>query len=1417
MPRKLSLWLITLFILACVHVYADHEIIELSSSSLTLEYQNKNSESSLDYIILPQDSYNKIELHNTHTSTGEFIEFSDNVSSLPVSLEYRGKVHFFHLFRLRISDTLQYDDQNHQIERLKYSIHFASETSLTEKSFNSHMLPFFEKHVLNAEHLPYFVSHPSLPEETEKRLAFFQQEGHFFYLHKEPGFYKVDLKEIEEDNPDINAEKPLFFDHEFNQLPSHIRSNHAIYYQPEYEDKFTDKSAVWLMFPESEKKEAKEFPLHIPESSPQQPGQDFYLTEYQATAPRDYYFPDKDPDALPDAREAILYHLECNQYSQSKTITLPNRSSTQPDTLPLSLSFANPHRAHDVNYRIAWNNREIGRLESTNNEEFFRIELEIPHQVFRGVRRHTLTIINEDDPRNVLYLTDFNVKYNIRLDSTDPMVIDTSLEQTGNPLELPTIYHDYPLVFFQMNDSIKRYSYHFDERYNYAGDRLINVLLPGSTEEKGIFHFFPAQTVPAANPEPFEPPLDSLKKDAEVLLITHPEFKDIAEQYAEIHPDHLIGIYSIKDLYHVFTGGLHTPEAIQHFLTYRLSITREVVPEFAIFLGDCTNDYKNRLGTDIRNYVPTMRYYRGREGFASDYKLGSLLGEGFFNDIILARLPFNNREDFENYLDKASHYKNREEMEEWNHHIAYLADDDGFERYTNKLYEDVPPVLESTKIHLKDYLLEDNFYIPWEVAYQERIKVSPECTSDILDLLQEGVAFSQYLGHGAPNILSHERILFGGDSDNSDFLNLEANYRPTFMSMMTCSTGAIDYPLPPWNINISEDFLRTRGSGAIALFVPSGKGYPTQHMVLSRLLQDYVFFDNVRNFGSIVSNTLNSYYLEEENEFHSAMFLLLGDPLLDLQLPELHPSLEITPSHTGKKSPQDLEISAPFSSERNVPSVLTRREDFTREHNLFNPLQVPDEAGTYYLKANKDNIIHYGNFEVTDYAPSLTKKQEEEPLKPGENTFTLQIENPSQIDWYEGELDFQLSLLSDGKDSQTRTASFSHLKPESTESFNFSAELKPGIYQSRVSLNIAGIEVYENTRHWFVPFDDYQEKGKDSLLMISAHPESYILTGGQSSLQFTLFNPTDTVLEDISLNLTTPQLDSYLIEDKTFTLSPFEKKSWKWDEHFPLQDMDAASEYLTFKISGKNTDILPEEFNIPLLKPGYLELVSPIKISPSSPFEGQSLFFELTIQNTGDRKSSRSGIQFYEKKEGEEAETLQVTPRPHIEPLKPGEKKSVRFRHSPWKNQGNRIYSTSIEENRGTFEPEYASKEIYIRENFNFQTHRAMTMGPRTEEDREERAVYLQAIFSNTGERDAEGVVVNFFRSSSQTPENKIGEIYLDKVEAGKTYSVPLRWENVPEGFVRWTYNVGLKVSTARVSHVEEAEHEAELVEELQE
>ena len=119
---------------------------------------------------------------------------------------------------------------------------------------------------------------------------------------------------------------------------------------------------------------------------------------------------------------------------------------------------------------------------------------------------------------------------------------------------------------------------------------------------------------------------------------------------------------------------------------------------------------------------------------------------------------------------------------------------------------------------------------------------------------------------------------------------------------MTCNSGAIDYPLTPWNICITEDMMRVKDGGAIACFVPSGPGITSLHREMSKSLGRAIFDCGLRGFGELTTLAKAQYALAGTYDDMIFMYHLLGDPVASLQLVGRRGSFTLQPAARPRRA-----------------------------------------------------------------------------------------------------------------------------------------------------------------------------------------------------------------------------------------------------------------------------------------------------------------------------------------------------------------------------------------------------------------------------------------------------------------------------------------------------------------------------------
>lgn len=489
-------------------------------------------------------------------------------------------------------------------------------------------------------------------------------------------------------------------------------------------------------------------------------------------------------------------------------------------------------------------------------------------------------------------------------------------------------------------------------------------------------------TPDAALPVNFEPvatshvDLRSTATQADYIVIAHPDFMEPMRRFVarKKKEDHKVLLVDTQTVYDQFAHGQETPEAIKRFIDYAARYYEAPAgfspATFVLLVGDATSAYKNEFRNNVMNYVPSYTMRSGSssgEQWASDHWYTTIFGNDDLADVMLGRLSVNNRTDLENILSKLEDYENTSGAKsDWHSHVGFVADHTEFDQPTKRIAELVPPSYSVTRLSLSEEPWEDNFYFPAEVAESKKAKVSPEMTRKIRDLFNKGAGVVWYFGHGSPNVWSTQRIWFGGDSENSDNLKLRNRDRLPIVLNMTCNSGAIDYPMPRWNVCISEDFMRVPNGGAIACYVPAGPGMVLLHEQLSRELVRALFADRVEPLGAALNLACYRYLAAGHSPDLVRMFILLGDPSM---MTAIKPTGGMFTQGLAKASELKLcgwDYHVTYAQDRPVTVSLMLTLENSSEFpmrdavvkGIGRDLEIESDAVCFFPKERRDVVIH---------------------------------------------------------------------------------------------------------------------------------------------------------------------------------------------------------------------------------------------------------------------------------------------------------------------------------------------------------------------------------------------------------------------------------------------------------------------------
>ncbi|MBO4499760.1 MAG: type IX secretion system sortase PorU [Bacteroidaceae bacterium] len=362
-----------------------------------------------------------------------------------------------------------------------------------------------------------------------------------------------------------------------------------------------------------------------------------------------------------------------------------------------------------------------------------------------------------------------------------------------------------------------------------------------------------------------------------------------AERLAEAHRnvDGLeVVVVPANQIFNEFSSG--TPDATAYRRFLKMLYDRDHRLRYLLLFGDGAWD--NRMVTpawtgknpdeyllcyESDNSISEVKSYVAEDYYAllEDGKNGNVLSQKI--DIGVGRFPVVTVQDAKSMVDKTISYINGNYAGSWQNSVLMLGDDgDGntHMEQSDKIADNIAAMNPSLNIRK----------IYWD-TYKMEVSASgnsyPEVRRDILKELEKGALLVNYIGHGSPDVLSHELVM-----DKGDFLKLSSQHLPLWVTA-SCDIAPFDAAYDM----IGKNALLNPVGGALALFATARTVYSSQNYKIA-----WLFNQNLMNpelaLGDVVRETkvqlvtpMSPYQDYSENKVH---FVLLGDPALHLALPE---------------------------------------------------------------------------------------------------------------------------------------------------------------------------------------------------------------------------------------------------------------------------------------------------------------------------------------------------------------------------------------------------------------------------------------------------------------------------------------------------------------------------------------------------
>jgi hypothetical protein len=373
---------------------------------------------------------------------------------------------------------------------------------------------------------------------------------------------------------------------------------------------------------------------------------------------------------------------------------------------------------------------------------------------------------------------------------------------------------------------------------------------------------------------------------ADYIIITHKDFLPAAENLANFRRNNLSGfdnprvaIVDVEEIYDEFSFGLLDPYALKEFAKYAFESWQAPAPKYVALLGDMSYDYRKLLPDSRPNFIPSLPHQQNTYGQAvADNNIVAVAGNDFIPDMIIGRISCETLAEANILVDKIMSYPD-DNTKLWKQNVLLIGagqtlSDENFFRFND---ENI--LLENSYIKNNGYTASKVFRYPNKDAHVPFQGDGPQ----IREAFNDGAVLANFYGHGGGYQWD---LVFLDD----DIYLLENGGRLPMITSVTCYTAHFD------NQNVfGEQFNKVPGKGSIGFWGHTGLTLWGTGKDMNKKIYNHIFNNKRYQIGDAIFaakleySSQSVYYVND----HLALLTLLGDPALELALPQA-PDFAIT-------------------------------------------------------------------------------------------------------------------------------------------------------------------------------------------------------------------------------------------------------------------------------------------------------------------------------------------------------------------------------------------------------------------------------------------------------------------------------------------------------------------------------------------
>ncbi len=377
-----------------------------------------------------------------------------------------------------------------------------------------------------------------------------------------------------------------------------------------------------------------------------------------------------------------------------------------------------------------------------------------------------------------------------------------------------------------------------------------------------------------------------------MMIITTNDLQDAANKLATFHTDTdglSVGIFKVNQIYNEFSAGRLDPTAIRNFIAQKYNQGKSNNNlQYVLLLGPASFDYRGILYPNIHQ-VPTYESIESGNlinAYGTDTYLTTL--DNTF--LPVGRIPVSTSEEAYEVVNKIIDYKTQPMLTNWKNKVVMMADNGEF-GYFSQDADYISQTILDTSFNMNQTKLYFSLWPPVNNGY-------PQVKQKLLNLLDSGVFYMNYMGYGGAEMLSKEGVFKVEDAQN-----LENQQRLPLWINASGGTARFD---DPEQISLCTALLLNPNGGAIAALGNSAPNYASANFNFNYAFASYLFSNENRDkaFGDAYAYSIN--HLNS----NLTKWSFIGDPALKPGWPQHH---VITTNINGEEATQYTDTILPGS------------------------------------------------------------------------------------------------------------------------------------------------------------------------------------------------------------------------------------------------------------------------------------------------------------------------------------------------------------------------------------------------------------------------------------------------------------------------------------------------------------------------